>query len=93
MFTGLLRPTLTAGLAAVLLGLDPGPASAAGMENVCAPAANQVVVRFTYGSEKEAWIHEVTETFNRRGEGTSCAFRWLLPSRSMKHLSCPGMPR
>jgi len=43
--------------------------------NECAPAADQVIVRFTYGSEKAAWIHEVTETFNQRGVTTASGKR------------------
>jgi Ca-activated chloride channel family protein len=50
-------------------------ASAKGMENVCTPAANQVVVRFTYGSEKESWIDAVTDGFNRQGQTTTSGKR------------------
>nr|WP_242482649.1 VWA domain-containing protein [Thiocystis violacea] len=41
----------------------------------CAPAADAVLVRFTYGSEKEPWIQEVTEAFNRRDERTASGKR------------------
>jgi Ca-activated chloride channel family protein len=44
---------------------------AAGEENVCAPRSNQVIVRFTYGSEKAAWIHDVTAAFNQAGQKTA----------------------
>jgi Ca-activated chloride channel family protein len=50
-------------------------AEAGGQPNVCAPAANQVIVRFTYGSEKAAWIHEVTEAFNQEGQKTTSGKR------------------
>jgi hypothetical protein len=39
------------------------------------PAANQVIVRFTFGSEKAAWIHEVTEAFNADGVQTASGKR------------------
>jgi len=71
MFTDLSRTPVAAALAASLLGLAPGAAVAAEVENLCTPAANQVVVRFTYGSEKAPWIHEVTDAFNRQGEKTA----------------------
>ena len=60
-----------AAAALMLTALTAPPAAVSAKENTCAPGANQVVVRFTYGSEKEAWIHEVTETFNRSGEKTA----------------------
>jgi Ca-activated chloride channel family protein len=34
-----------------------------------------VIVRFTYGSEKAAWIHEVTEAFNAEGVKTTSGKR------------------
>ncbi|MBV5275085.1 MAG: VWA domain-containing protein, partial [Lamprocystis purpurea] len=70
MFTDLSRTPFAAALAVSLLGLAPGAASAAEVENRCTPTPNQVVVRFTYGSEKAPWIHEVTDAFNRQGEQT-----------------------
>lgn len=70
MFTDLLRPRLAIALAAGCLCLHPG-IDAAAADHVCAPAANQVIVRFTYGSEKEPWIREATDTFNRQGEKTA----------------------
>jgi Ca-activated chloride channel family protein len=51
------------------------PAPAAKHPNTCAPAANQVVVRFTYGSEKSAWIYDVTKDFNARGVETASGKR------------------
>lgn len=48
----------------------PGHTFAAGGENPCPPASDQVVVRFTYGSEKAAWIRDVTASFNQSGEKT-----------------------
>jgi len=71
MLTVLLRRHLVAVLAFSLLGLGPVAASAASAGNVCTPAANQVLGRFTYGSEKEPWIRDVTEAFNQRGEKTA----------------------
>ena len=59
--TGLVLTTLVA----------PALSFASGEENSCAPAPNQVVVRFTYGSEKAAWIHEVTTGFNQAAEKTA----------------------
>jgi Ca-activated chloride channel family protein len=40
-------------------------------ENRCAPQANEIVVRFTYGSEKENWIYPMTERFNQEGHKTT----------------------
>lgn len=57
--------------AALSLGALAIPIDARAKENTCVPAADQVIVRFTYGSEKKAWIHEVTETFNAQKEKTA----------------------
>lgn len=56
-------------IASVLIANNP--ALAAKDANTCEPRNGQVIVRFTYGSEKAAWIHEVTETFNQRQEKTA----------------------
>jgi Ca-activated chloride channel family protein len=48
---------------------------AAKQPNICAPAPNQVVVRFTYGSEKAAWIFAATETFNAESFETASGKR------------------
>jgi Ca-activated chloride channel family protein len=48
---------------------------AAKRPNLCQPSADQVVVRFTYGSEKAAWIYEVTEAFNAEGFKTASGKR------------------
>ncbi len=61
--------SLIAGLAVV--ALPPATALAAGKEVTCAPKADQVIVRFTYGSEKASWIEDVTTAFNQRGEATA----------------------
>jgi Ca-activated chloride channel family protein len=61
--------------AAIAGGLLSVRAAAGGQPNVCAPAANQVIVRFTYGSEKAAWIHEVTAAFNQEGQKTASGKR------------------
>lgn len=66
------RFPLFAALAAVL---SPFAVLASGQENVCTPQADQVVVRFTYGSEKASWIHDVTAAFNQRGERTASGKR------------------
>ena len=71
MSTALLRRHLVATLTFSLLSLGPVAASAAGSGHACTPTANQVLVRFTYGSEKEPWIREVTHAFNQRGEKTA----------------------
>ena len=52
-----------------------GLALAAKQPNLCQPASDQVVVRFTYGSEKAAWIYEATEAFNREGFKTASGQR------------------
>jgi len=72
-----MRPRLpvTALALASVLGALVVPPGVSARENTCAPAADQVVVRFTYGSEKKAWIHEVTEAFNARGEKTASGKR------------------
>lgn len=60
----------------VLVGVGiSASALAAKRPNLCQPAADQVVVRFTYGSEKAAWIHEVTEAFNAEGFKTASGQR------------------
>jgi Ca-activated chloride channel family protein len=53
----------------------PPPAFAAGKPNACQPAPDQVKVRFTYGSEKAAWIFDATEAFNALGEQTASGKR------------------
>jgi len=53
----------------------PVPAAASGKENLCTPARDQVIVRFTYGSEKADWIYEVTEAFNAEGMTTASGKR------------------
>ncbi|AFL75423.1 substrate-binding domain-containing protein [Thiocystis violascens] len=71
MLTGVLRfPIAVAGTVSFLVLISLS-VSAADQENVCLPAANQALVRFTYGSEKQPWIHEVTETFNRQAQKTA----------------------
>lgn len=50
-------------------------ADAGGTQNLCQPAKDQVIVGFTYGSEKAAWIHEVTEAFNKEGAETATGKR------------------
>lgn len=51
------------------------PSFAAKQVNHCDPADGQVIVRFTYGSEKAAWIYEATETFNQEGVETASGKR------------------
>ena len=50
-------------------------AEASKKENLCRPSSDQVIVRFTYGSEKAAWIYESTEAFNREGVRTTSGKR------------------
>ncbi|MBK5970378.1 MULTISPECIES: extracellular solute-binding protein [Thiorhodovibrio] len=57
--------------AALLLALCLPSLVTAKQANTCTPADDQVVVRFTYGSEKAAWIHEATEAFNAEGVKTA----------------------
>jgi len=64
-------PKFPLGLAAVALVLGMVAETTSAKEVACAPQPNQVIVRFTYGSEKEAWIQEATGDFNRRGEKTA----------------------
>jgi Ca-activated chloride channel family protein len=40
-----------------------------------APSGNTLELTFTYGSEKEKWINEVTEAFNRSGQRTRSSKR------------------
>jgi Ca-activated chloride channel family protein len=51
------------------------PSLAAKQQNRCSQAPGQVIVRFSYGSEKAGWIHEVTEAFNREGVKTASGRR------------------
>jgi Ca-activated chloride channel family protein len=61
---------------AMLIGLGPsGGALASKQPNLCPARDDQVVVRFTYGSEKAAWIHEVTDAFNAEGVETASGKR------------------
>ncbi len=57
--------------AALLFGVLASPFPVLGKDGACPPLANQVRVGFTYGSEKEPWIRDVTEAFNQRGEKTA----------------------
>jgi Ca-activated chloride channel family protein len=61
---------------AILVGCAPsGPLLAAKQPNLCQSNPDQVIVRFTYGSEKAAWIYEVTEAFNAEGFETASGKR------------------
>ncbi|WP_245232651.1 VWA domain-containing protein [Thiorhodococcus minor] len=73
------RFLLAAAVAAPLtpLGAD---ALAAEPDSLCPPASDQVVVRFTYGSEKKSWIEEVTPAFNAQGEKTASGKRICVES-------------
>ncbi|WPL15619.1 von Willebrand factor type A domain protein [Thiorhodovibrio winogradskyi] len=70
-------PTLLLALSLSTLSLPS--LVAAKQANTCAsaadPAVDQVVVRFTYGSEKAAWIYEATEAFNAEGFETASGQR------------------
>ncbi len=53
------------------LALLSSPAAiAAKYPNTCTPADDQVIVRFTYGSEKAGWIYDVTKELNAEGART-----------------------
>lgn len=66
-------------LAAAALTGAPVPAAASDRQNLCTPASDQapgqVIVRFTYGSEKADWIYEVTQAFNAEGMTTASGKR------------------
>ena len=70
------RPSLTPLLVVLALGLaacrrtaPPGEKGAA--EASATPDPRTLELVFTYGSEKEAWIRETTEAFNRQGRKSS----------------------
>ena len=44
-------------------------------EDTSAPSVDRLDLTFTYGSEKEKWITEVTDAFNRAGNKTSAGKR------------------
>ena len=67
-------PRLFASVVCVF-SLLPLPALAAKHPNICTPAKDQVVVRFTYGSEKAPWIYDVTREFNASGAETASGKR------------------
>jgi Ca-activated chloride channel family protein len=62
-------------LALAVTLLWPFAATAAKHPNTCPPAPDQVIVRFTYGSEKAAWIYDVTKDFNAKGVQTTSGKR------------------
>jgi len=62
-------------LALAVTLLWPFAATAAKHPNTCPPAPDQVIVRFTYGSEKAAWIYDVTKDFNAKGIQTTSGKR------------------
>ncbi|QGU33278.1 VWA domain-containing protein [Thermochromatium tepidum] len=66
------RVRLIATLSIPMLSLAGLEAAA---QTPCTPGPDSVLVRFTYGSEKEDWIREVTATFNQRGERTASGKR------------------
>src|SRR5689334_13271171 len=47
------------------------------------PASDAVQLTFTYGSEKEKWINEVTDTFNRGDHRTSSGRRIFVHAFAM----------
>jgi Ca-activated chloride channel family protein len=55
----------------ILVSVFPALALAGKKVNQCTPKSNQVIVRFTYGSEKQDWIYDVTEAFNQSGIKTA----------------------
>ena len=52
-------------MSAVLVSFWVAPTAASKQENACSSQSDQVIVRFTYGSEKSTWIYDVTEQFNK----------------------------
>ena len=68
---GRLRWVIPAVLAAVLLLLLPSCKKTAPETGAIARPANALELVFTYGSEKERWINEVTNDFNRADHRTS----------------------
>lgn len=54
-----------------MLALLPQLTHAAKKVNKCPRQSNQVIVRFTYGSEKQDWIFDMTERFNQSGVTTT----------------------
>lgn len=73
MSRGRLRSTRALLVAVVACSTVPGLGVAA--PTPCSPGPDTVLVRFTYGSEKEAWIREATESFNQRDERTASGKR------------------
>src|SRR5499427_5567042 len=59
------------GLLLVLSGCKKTPESSAVAEGSHALPPNSLELVFTYGSEKEKWIKDVTDSFNRIGRKTS----------------------
>lgn len=69
LFTAV-RVIICAAVALVLLSLVSGCKSKSKGE-VPTPAADSIQLTFTYGSEKEKWINEVTDNFNRQNHRTN----------------------
>src|SRR5215469_10610921 len=66
----LVRATICAASAVLLVSLLSSCKSRSKSE-VPTPSADSVQLTFTYGSEKEKWINEVTDNFNRENHRTS----------------------
>src|SRR5215470_336122 len=66
------RPRIALGLALLFFFVLPGCKSQKKSETEgTAPPANRLELTFTYGSEKEKWINEVTAEFNRGNHRTA----------------------
>lgn len=93
---------------ALLLACDRGPEAPLASDTVSAPdldPATTVKLLFTYGSEKEEWIEDVTAQFNQRGvktpggkviqveavaQGSGEAIDDLLSGARQAHLTSPA---
>jgi Ca-activated chloride channel family protein len=69
------RCLLALALAAVLASCGRGSPSSSGDAAAKAPAADTLELLFTYGSEKEDWIQEVTLRFNQGDHHTAAGKR------------------
>src|SRR5690348_3815849 len=65
------RPIMGTSIAAILLLLLPSCKKKEQEGGAVARPANALELVFTYGSEKEKWINEVTNDFNRAEHRTS----------------------
>src|SRR5438105_4899520 len=62
---------LAASLQAACSSEVSAPASGSRSASTAAPATGKIDLVFTYGSEKEEWLKEVTAAFNSQGQKTA----------------------